>query len=544
MPPTDQPADPDREPSSKPSAAPAFAPSVAPLAGTMRSSRPETSQVDYRALIESIQDYAIFTLDATGHVTSWTPGAEKIEGYLQHEIIGRHFSAFYTPEAVARGWPDYELQRAAAEGRFEDEGFRVRKDGTQFWANVVITAIYDAHGNLRGFGKVVRDMSERKRLEELEASSRRMSEFLAVLSHELRNPLAPVRNAINLLRLEQGVPPQMQNSIKMVDRQIQHLTRLVDDLLDVGRVTSGKVGLQMHKVDLHDLVERAIEATRSDLDNRGQRVKVEVPPNPVAFRGDLTRLVQVLQNLLLNASKFSPSGAVLHVAARTAGRLVELRVTDPGCGIHESALEEIFTLFVQHNPSRRIEHGGLGIGLSLCRSLVELHGGSIWATSPGVGEGSTFTVRLPYLAVRESDVPVPAPVPIGPLRVLVVDDNRDSADSLSLLIQALGHEVRAAYDGESAMEVATHFVPQLALFDLAMPVMDGFELLRAFRAVPSLSHAVCVAMTGYGQPADVEQTRNAGFESHLVKPVDLDRLKALLAEAAHKAQQQQQQQQG
>ena len=495
----------------------------------------QQAQPDYRALVEAVRDYAIFTLDTGGHVASWTPGAQKMKGYLSHEIIGRHFSAFYTPEAVARGWPDYELQCAVANGRFEDEGWRVRKDGTQFWANVVITAIFDAQGSLLGFGKVVRDMSERKRLEELEASSRRMSEFLAVLSHELRNPLAPVRNAVNLLRVDPAVPPHLQRPVEMIDRQIQHLTRLVDDLLDVGRVTSGKVGLQLRNVELHDVVERAIEATRPDLDPCKQRVETDLPAGATWFRGDVTRLVQVLQNLLLNASKFSPEGAVLQVAGEVNGRLLEIRVTDPGCGIDESALDDIFTLFVQQSVSPRGDRGGLGIGLSLCRSLVELHGGSIWATSPGIGQGSTFHVRLPFITMPETQPPRPSAAPAKPLRVMVVDDNRDSADSLAMLIQTLGHEVYAAYDGPSALAQVASFAPQIALFDLAMPVMDGFELLRAVRALPGLELTTFVAMTGYGQPADVAQTRDAGFHIHLVKPVDLARLRALLADGAARA---------
>jgi PAS domain S-box-containing protein len=486
-------------------------------------------ETDFRALVESVQDYAIFTLDADGHVASWTPGAHKMKGYLAPEILGRHFSVFYTPDAIARRWPQYELQRAAAEGRFEDEGWRVRKDGTQFWANVVITAIYDAQHNLRGFGKVVRDMSERKRLAELEASSQRMSEFLAVLSHELRNPLAPVRNAISLMQMSLDMPPDLAGPLAMIDRQIQHLTRLVEDLLDVSRVTSGKVGLRLRNVALRDVVDRAAESARSELDTRAQHLDIRLPPEPVVFRGDLTRLVQVLHNLLLNASKFSPQGSTVTIEAESLGRLLEIRVTDQGCGIVDDALDEIFTLFVQHNPTRRDEHGGLGIGLSLCRSLVELHGGSIRASSPGIGQGSTFFVRLPSVRAETSDTLPAAQAFAQALRILVVDDNQDSADSLALLLQTLGHDVRAAYEGESALLLSQGFAPQLALVDLAMPVMDGFELRREARIRPEFAQTVFVAMTGYGQPGDIENTRKAGFDAHLVKPVELTSLEALLA---------------
>ncbi|WP_420995628.1 hybrid sensor histidine kinase/response regulator [Cupriavidus sp. 30B13] len=492
-------------------------------------------ETDYRALVNAIQDYAIYTLDASGHVSSWSPGAQRMKGYAAAEVLGRHFSAFYTPEAVARSWPEYELRRAVDEGRFEDEGWRVRKDGSQFWANVTITPIFGEDRTIRGFAKVVRDMSERKRLEEIEASSRRMNEFLATLSHELRNPLAPVRNAVNLLRLDTSLGPDAVRCRDMIDRQISHLTRLVDDLLDVGRITSGKVGLRLRNVELHDLVERAIESARPALDLRGQQVEVSLPAQPVTFRGDLTRLVQVLQNLLHNASKFSPAGSRIAVRAAVSGRLLELHVSDPGCGIPATALDDIFRLFVQRTPAGHALNGGLGIGLSLCRSLVELHGGTISAASAGPDKGSTFTVRLPCTPPEQPVAQPGAAAPAGALRVLVVDDNRDSADSLGMLLEMLGHEVWVAYEGETAQALAARFLPHLALIDIAMPVMDGYELLKLLRAHAGLSGTMFVAMTGFGQPADQADTQGAGFHAHMVKPLELGQLQTLLATAGRPA---------
>lgn len=490
----------------------------------------EPVEISYRSLVEAVRDYAIFTLDPAGHVTSWSPGAEKIKGYAAHEIIGKHFSIFYTPEVRASGWPQRELAIATANGRFEEEGWRVRKDGSQFWANVVLTAIHDKQGVLTGFAKITRDMSERRRLEELESSSRRMSVFLATLSHELRNPLAPVRNAVNLMMLERDLSPALSRCRDMIDRQITHLTRLVDDLLDVGRITSGKVGLRLRNMLLADMVERAVEASRPAIDLRGQHVEIHLPEQPLAFRGDLIRLVQVLQNLLVNASKFSPPDSVIAVHGDVAERLITLRVSDSGCGIHPDALEEIFNLFVQHDPMQGgSQQGGLGIGLSLCRSLVELHGGTIKAHSEGIGMGSTFTIQLPYITAREHGEANDRPPSAAVLRVMVIDDNRDSADSLAMLLEGLGHEVEVAYDGRAARTQALAFSPHLMLVDIAMPVMDGFELLRALRGRPELAGTVFVAMTGFGQPGDHTETRAAGFHAHLVKPVEMPHLEMLLA---------------
>ncbi|WP_422650756.1 histidine kinase [Cupriavidus sp. H18C1] len=499
---------------------------------------PKQLEAKYRALVEAIQDYAIFTLDVSGNITSWNRGVAKIKGYAAHEIIGKHFSVFYPPDAVARGWPDYELRRAAADGRFEDEGWRVRRDGTLFWANVTITAMFDEQGMLQGFAKVTRDMTERKRLEELEQSSRRMSEFLATLSHELRNPLAPMRNAVNLMRLEtlgsgdQRAPRDsatLRQCQSVLDRQLSHMTRLVDDLLDMGRITSGKVELQYSRVDLADIVARAAEAAKPTLERRRQWLDLRVP-GQIAMRADPTRLIQVLQNLLLNASKFSPTGSRIAIESELQPQAVELRVSDEGIGIPASEIDTIFDLFVQHKHGKVSDDGGLGIGLSLCRSLVELHGGSIRASSPGEGMGSTFTIRLPLgIGSAEEKQDTAVPLPAGALRVMVVDDNRDSADSLGMLLQAMGHEVHIAYDAEGAVEIAGSFVPQLALIDIAMPVVDGFALLRGLKNMRGWSGTVFAAMTGFGQPSDRAETKAAGFHFHIVKPVELPKLQMLLA---------------
>ncbi|MCC8391573.1 PAS domain S-box protein [Paraburkholderia sp. MMS20-SJTR3] len=492
------------------------------------------SEERFRLLVDSVKDYAIFMLDPQGFVISWNAGAARIKGYKHDEIVGRHFSRFYVPEEAAAGKPARELAIARQIGTVEDEGWRVRKDGTTFWANVIITAVYDESRRLRGFAKITRDLTERRRREELERSGERMREFLATLAHELRNPLAPVRNALGVMQVESGLTPVLARARDLIDRQITHLTRLVDDLLDIGRIMSDKVELRICAVDLAEVIARAIEAARPFTDAREQQVVAHVPDEPVQVRGDLTRLVQVLQNLLHNASKFSPPGSTIDVQGRVDFRMAVLEVRDQGRGIPVRSLDKIFELFAQEKEGDGLGEGGLGIGLTLCKSLVEMHGGSIVASSEGAGLGSTFTLSLP-LASAPTEAGEGgaggAAAEIQPLRVLVVDDNRDSADSLAMLLELKGHEVRLAYDGEQAVQIAPRFAPHLALIDLAMPKLDGYATLAALRAMPELARTMYAAMTGFGHASDLDRTRAAGFHAHLVKPVEMAVLDALLAQA-------------
>ncbi|MCA3182410.1 MAG: PAS domain S-box protein [Cupriavidus sp.] len=489
------------------------------------------SEETFRLLVDSVKDYAIFMLDPTGHVMSWNPGASYIKGYRRDEIIGKHFSVFYPPDDVASDKPVRELVIAREQGRVEDEGWRVRKDGSLFWANVTITAVYDETRALRGFAKVTRDMSERKRLEELEQSERRMNEFLATLSHELRNPLAPIRNALTVMQMRPDDPHAMQKSVGLVERQMSHLTRLVDDLLDVGRIAAGKIDLRLEPVDTRDIIALGIEAAEPALAAKSQTVTVTTDAAPLPLHADRTRLSQVMQNLLLNASKFSSPGAQIAVSASVRHRTLVIQVIDHGRGIAPDALESIFNLFAQEDRPGSTAQGGLGIGLSLCRSLVEMHGGSISATSEGPGLGATFSVQLPMAAV--TDTPGAgggtAPGDGHQRRVLLVDDNRDAADSMSILLEMSGHHVTIAYDGMEAIHAAARVRPDVALIDLAMPGMDGFAVIHALRGMPALSGTRYVALTGFGQASDREQTAAAGFDVHLVKPVELDLLLKVIA---------------
>ncbi|OUL67965.1 PAS domain S-box protein [Paraburkholderia hospita] len=487
----------------------------------------------FRVLVDAIKDYAITMLDSHGHIMTWSAGSTQVMGYTPHEVIGQPASLFYTPEDIAAGRPQRDLELAAREGRVEMEEWRVRKNGTIFWANIITTALRDPNGALQGFAKITRDMSRRRRLEELEASSQRMSQFLALLGHELRNPLAPLRNAVSMLQLKTADHHAFVPEHELIDRQLSHLTRLVDDLLDAGRVTLGRVQIEPKPVSMQAIAQLSIEGSAPLLAAREQTLDVVLPDTPMTIKGDLTRMVQVVQNLLNNASKFSPAGASISLQVFRSGRLLAIRIRDSGRGIDPDAIDAIFNLFVQETPTEeQADKSGLGIGLTLARAIVDLHGGHIEAHSEGRGKGSVFTVWLPEFshAVAAEAVREEAPVPSQPvdLKVMVVDDNVDSADSMATLVQVLGHEAHAVYDGAAAIELAQTLQPHLVLLDLSMPKMTGFEALPRIRKALAAPGAVIAAMTGLGTSEDRAKTEAAGFDLHLTKPVDLPELESVL----------------
>ncbi|SAL06360.1 PAS/PAC sensor hybrid histidine kinase [Caballeronia calidae] len=500
-------------------------------------SREMCSQQDtdatFKLLVDSVSEYAIFRLSETGIVTTWNRGAQRLKGYTADEIIGRHFSVFYTPDEILAGHPEEVLQSALAAGEYSEEGWRVRKDGSLFWASIVVATIRGEDGNLAGFAKVVRDMTERRRLEELEATTRRMNEFLAMLGHELRNPLAPIRNAVGVLQLhEAATPPIVRTTRGVIDRQLTQMTRLVDDLLDAGRITTGKVRVTTSPIIVQEIVESAIEGVQPKTDSKSQTLHVQMPVEPLMVHGDMARLVQVLQNLLDNASKFTPAGGLISLELSRVDWLVALRVKDSGRGVEPTALDKIFALFAQEkDPEAARDEGGLGIGLTLARSLVELHGGRLEVESGGRGCGATFTIWLPALEqatdpAKRHGAPASS---AGAIKVLVVDDNEDSADSMAMLLEAEGHEVRKAYGAAQGIAVAAQFRPDLILLDLSMPLMSGYEAISRLREVVRDDALLVAAMTGFGQEEDRQRTKAAGFNAHLTKPVDLSELERVLA---------------
>jgi PAS domain S-box-containing protein len=489
------------------------------------------SEQRFRLMVDSVRDYAIYMLDVDGNVRSWNTGAQALKGYTADEIIGRHFCTFYTPEDQAAGKPAAELRAARLHGRFEDEGWRVRKDGTVFWANVVVSAVHGADGALIGFAKVTRDMTTRRRLEELERSSRMMSEFLAMLAHELRNPLAPMRNAVTLMQLENLASPTLRNSRDIIDRQLTHVTRLVDDLLDIGRLTTGKVKLRKEQMVVAEVVARGVETVRPLIEARHHKLSVEMPDKPIVVHADPTRVSQIVQNLLVNAAKYTPDGGRIDIKGEVVDGFVTISVSDTGRGIAERDLERIFELFAQGEQLTPNE-SGLGIGLTLARSLAEMHGGRLDAQSGGPGQGSTFLLRLPRF---EGNQDADGPAGEGGFRVLVVDDNRDSADSAAAIIRLLGHQAQSVYDGTTALAAARRTACDMVLLDLSMPGLDGFQTLAQLRQVPGFERAFVVAMTGYGGADDKRRTTEAGFDAHLTKPVELNALNRLLNEARERA---------
>ncbi|WP_431095887.1 hybrid sensor histidine kinase/response regulator [Polaromonas aquatica] len=487
------------------------------------------SEQRFRLMLEGVKDYAIFMLNPEGLIESWNSGAQLIKGYSPGEVIGKHFGLFYRPEDLEAGKPETELKTALQQGRAEEEGWRVRKDGSVFWANAVITPIYDANRQLRGFAKVTRDMTERRRLSELEKSSKRMSEFLAMLAHELRNPLAPIRNAITILQLEPSPSPLVRSSRDMIDRQLSHMTRLVDDLLDVGRLTTGKIRFKAEQVSYNQVVARSIEAVRPLFDARRHRLETDIPAASPLVQGDATRLAQVLQNLLINAAKYTPEAGLIELKVWQEGTQLYTSVRDNGLGLSSQAISQIFELFSQGDAQTAARESGLGIGLTLARSLVEMHGGTLHAESEGPGRGSTFTFFLPNAQTGEETTDDAGSGPGA--AILVVDDNRDAANSLAEILRLMDCQVKVAYDGPAALEMFRQQAPQAVLLDLGMPGMNGYEVLAALRALHGGEQVIVAALTGFGTDEDKSRALAAGFDEHLTKPLDFSALQAFLQTA-------------
>jgi len=361
-----------------------------------------------------------------------------------------------------------------------------------------------------------------RQAEELAAADRRKDEFLAVLGHELRNPLAPLQNGLELLRLGAGDPALIRQARELMERQLRHLVRLVDDLLDVARIRSGKIVLELERVELESMVASAIELARPLIDSRKHHLTLDLPAQPTLTSADRTRLPQLIANVLNNAAKYTAEGGQITVTVSGDEREAVVSVRDTGIGMTREALQNIFELFTQAaGPSHTIQ-GGLGVGLSLARSIAELHGGVLLAHSDGPGKGSEFTLRLPAVAAPAGQGEMAQPVDISGRRrrVLVVDDNVDAAESLGTMLSYWGHDVRVVHGGHDALSALREFTPDAMILDLGMPGMDGYEVAQAIRADPRLTAIRLIALSGYGQPEDRRRTAAAGFDEHLVKPVE------------------------
>jgi PAS domain S-box-containing protein len=493
--------------------------------------RAEHARAWLASIIESSDD-AIVSKTVDGLITSWNAGAERLFGYPAQEIVGKPITTIVPPELQ-----DQErdlLSRLRRGERVEHfETARVRKDGSRVEISLTVSPIRDSAGAIVGVSKVARDIGERRRVEAaLREANRRKDEFLATLAHELRNPLAPIRNAAEIICRVESLPAVAQRACEIITRQMYQLTRLVDDLLEVSRIDAGRVRLQKEVVSLESVLSMAIESCQPALDVAGHRLETALPHEPVHVEGDSIRLAQVFANVLGNAIKYTPNGGHIQIRLTQQGEEAVVSIIDSGIGIPPAMLEQVFELFAQMDRSYERTGGGLGIGLALSRRLVEMHGGTIAARSAGADLGSEFIIRLPAAtAAVLPDEPL-APVPPRGVRkkILIADDNNDAAMSLEILLKLEGHDVRVAGDGPMALELAEGFHPDVAVLDIGMPGLNGYEVARRMRQRPWASSTLMVALTGWGQEADRQKAKEAGFHRHLVKPVDPHTILALLSE--------------
>ena len=427
-----------------------------------------------------------------------------------------------------------EIENAIRNRRVFELEHRVRRvDGSAGWTLSRAVPMFGADGEIEEWIGAASDITERKTAEEkLKELDRRKDEFLAMLAHELRNPLAPIGAAAELLQRAKPDESLVHTTSRIIGRQVRHMTELIDDLLDVSRVTRGLVELEEAVLDVGQAAFEAVEQVMPLVQARRQDLQVRLPPARALVCGDKKRLVQVLANILNNAAKYTHEGGTLRLEVEADAGQVRIAVTDNGIGMAPEVAARAFELFAQAERSADRASGGLGLGLALVRSLVELHGGTVACDSPGLGKGSCFMVTLPRLSERDTAAPGPAGGEAAPgtaaLRILVVDDNEDAADTLGMLLEAAGHEVMVEHCPHRALARARETAPQVCLLDIGLPDMDGAELARRLRALPETAHAMLAAVTGYGQDSDRARTRDAGFDHHLVKPIDLDQLHAIL----------------
>jgi PAS domain S-box-containing protein len=483
------------------------------------------------AAIVASSDDAIVSKTLDGCITSWNPGATRLFGYLPEEIVGRPITTIVPPELYAEEADVLaRLRRGERVDHFET--VRVAKDGRRIDVSLTISPIRNEAGEIIGASKIARDISERKHAEgQLREADRRKDEFLATLAHELRNPLAPLRNSVEMLLRFEHDRPELRMASGILDRQVQQITHLVDDLLDLSRVRTGRIDLLTEDVDLGALLQALEHSLRSVFEGVRQQLTLTIPADPVYVRGDRGRLMQVFSNILTNANKYTPAGGHIWVELASSGGEVVVRVRDTGIGIPPNMLKEVFQLFAQVDRFSRRTHGGLGIGLAVAKRLVELQNGHIEARSSGEGQGSEFITRFPR-SDRPTDSGEAAlrPLPAGPRRkILIADDNEDAANSLSMLLEMSGHETRTVHNGLAAVAVAEEFEPEVVILDIDMPGVDGYEAARRIARLPRGAAILRIALTGWAREEDRERVREAGFHHHFAKPMQVEALAELIA---------------
>ncbi|MDQ6802603.1 MAG: ATP-binding protein [Acidobacteriota bacterium] len=502
------------------------------------------SEEMFRLLVETVEDYAIFMIDPEGRVASWNAGARHAKGYEANEVIGRHFSIFYPEEDVRQGKPERLLAIAREQGRVEDEGWRVRKDGTKFWADAVITAVHDQHGNLRGFAKVTRDVTERRKAEETQRSllvseevNRAKDDFLAVISHELRTPLTSILGWARLLRIGGLDEKTMEEALSALERSAQAQVHLIEDLLDDTRMTSGKLRLNKRLLQIGSVVQSALADLGPSAEVKGIQLISDLQCDECPMFADPTRLQQVVWNVVANAIKFTPENGRVFVRAKRNGATAEIEVRDEGRGIDSELLPQLFQRYRQGDASTS-RKSGVGLGLAISKYLVEQHDGTIQAASEGPGKGATFTISLPLTtetsdAFKQRDLNrAELLADLAGVRVLLVEDQADNRDVLSKVIERCGAEVRCASTGSEALQILESWSPDVIVCDIALPDTDGCALLQQMRAridTPAL------ALTVFGSSEEEARVRASGFDVFRQKPIEPADLAHEIERLAHAA---------
>ena len=494
------------------------------------------SAVAHLAAIVESSDDAIISKTLEGEIRSWNLGAQRIFGWSAAEAVGHSITLIIPPDRLAEEQHILDtLKRGERIEHFETT--RVRKDGRHIEVSLTVSPVRNSAGVVIGASKIARDITDRKeaerrlleREEALREADRRKDEFLALLGHELRNPLAPIHNATELLSCMLSEDSRARIPVEMIKRQATLLTRLVDDLLDIGRITQGRIRLDSEPLDLASVIAQAFETVEPQLRQKRHKVSVISSYEPLYVIGDFHRLVQCVANVLNNAVKYTDPGGEIQVRTRTEGADAVIEVTDNGLGISSELLPRIFEIFVQGEGSLDRAQGGLGAGLAIVKRLIERHGGTVTARSLGAGQGSTFEIRLPRIVRPHSTAADESGVKAVPRRVLIVDDNTDAATSLAMLLSLRGHETQVAFNEREALECLEGFQAEVVLLDIGMPGRDGYALAERLRANPGLRDVRLVALTGYGPVEDQQRARAAGFDDHLVKPVSLVALERTLA---------------
>jgi PAS domain S-box-containing protein len=496
-----------------------------------------------RSVVNHVID-GIITIDEQGKVESFNPAAEKLFGYARAEVIGQNVKLLM-PEPY-HGEHDGYIANYVRTGQAKIIGIGRevvgrRKDGSTFPMELAVSAFHI--GPRRFFTGIVRDITERKRLEhelrqrldELAEADRQKNEFLAMLAHELRNPLAPICNALHLIKMPGADRLTVDEARDMMERQTHHLVRLVDDLLDVSRIIRGNIELRKEPVDLAMAVTRAVETAHPVIDAHGHQLNVSLPEHPVFVEADLVRMAQIIANLLTNAAKYTDVAGRIWLTVEREDDHGVVRVRDSGIGIAPEFLPRIFDVFIQGDRSLARSQGGLGIGLTLVKRLVEMHGGTVAASSAGLGEGSEFVIRLPALSEAQIRTTQERPgvqshvIHAPKRRVLVVDDNVDAAKSIAMILKLSGYDVHCVHDGPTALEAAQAYRPDVVVLDIGLPGMSGYEVAQRLRERPEFKRTPLVAVTGYGQDEDRRLSKEAGIDHHLTKPVDPSALQRFVA---------------